>query len=133
MAPFCRPVTYVRTGNRSNYMYVMSVTAFETLFLSPPLSELRYHQEMLKLARKTHTAVADLKHQEECLPLVDLFLDSVDQVRATSFYVYIIIMYHKSRNFMRASNSYIFVRVLQRAQLYHTGFSHYIINYCTVA
>jgi len=59
---------------------MISLTALIALFLSSPLSELRYHQEMLKLARKTHTAVADLKHQEECLPLVDLFLDSVDQV-----------------------------------------------------
>jgi hypothetical protein len=41
--------------------------------------EMRYHQEMLKLARKTHTAVTELRQQEECLPLVDLFLESVDQ------------------------------------------------------
>ena len=45
-------------------------------------AELRYHQEMLKLARKTHSAVDELKQQEECLPLVNLFLDSVDQVCA---------------------------------------------------
>ena len=73
---------------------MMSLTALIALFLSSPLSELRYHQEMLKLARKTHTAVADLKHQEECLPLVDLFLDSVDQVRVSSFYMYIIMGTH---------------------------------------
>ena len=43
------------------------------------LAEMRYQQEMLKLAKKTHYAVSELKKQE-CLPLVDLFLDSVDQV-----------------------------------------------------
>ena len=51
-------------------------------------AELRYHQEMLKLARKTHSAVDELKQQEECLPLVNLFLDSVDQVCWMYMYMY---------------------------------------------
>lgn len=41
---------------------------------------MRYHQEVLKLARKTHSIVTELKRNEECLPLVDVFLQSVDQV-----------------------------------------------------
>ena len=50
---------------------------------------MRYHQDMLKLARKTHSAVTELQQQEECLPLVDLLLESVDQVIMSTQYMYL--------------------------------------------
>jgi hypothetical protein len=41
--------------------------------------EMRHHQEMIKLARKVHASLMDLKQQEESLPLIDVFLESLDQ------------------------------------------------------
>ena len=43
-------------------------------------AEARYHQQMAKLAKNTQSALEELNAQEPCLPLLDVFRTSVDQV-----------------------------------------------------
>jgi len=43
-------------------------------------TEAKYQQQMVRLGKTTQLALQELQSQEECLPLIDLFRASVDQV-----------------------------------------------------
>ena len=44
-------------------------------------SEQRYYTQLGKVVRNTQNAIAELHQQQECLPLVDVFRSSLEEVR----------------------------------------------------